>query len=456
MLDLLSYRQWALAPDYFNRVGTLVWRLLLEGKSPDRLIEKMSEEDIINRFNSQMAAETLVVDIGFDRDARVFTASTQFGQNIAMVPIFGSMTKNGGLCSYGMRDMIGMIQRANKSDKISAIVLDMETPGGTVDGTNELGLAVKQSKKPVVAFGDGMVASAGYWVASQAKEIYGNKNNPTEFGSIGVLYIHENWEAYIQKEIGSVEIIRAPQSTDKARVNVIEPLTDDQRLDIRQELKQIAQEFISTVKKGRGDRLQTEGEDIFTGKMYKSKEARKMGMIDQLGTLQDAINRAGELSLGGTGSSKSKSEGNTGTKPNANTTMKFKSNIFSKFFGKSEEAEKQNSEANDQISASATEVDEKVAELESENQKLKEERDQLKADNEAKATKIAELEQKVKTSEEESKAKIEELQKKLDAKPAGNATTVVKEGDPEGEPEKDKFRTSVDDEVDQILNENKK
>jgi len=128
------------------------------------------------------------------------------------------------------------------------------TPTPSCCATDTFGPAIKQSKKPVVAFGDGMVASAAYWIASQAKEIIANKNNATEFGSIGVLYMHENYQAYIQKEIGSVEIIRAPQSVDKARVNVIEPITEDQRASIKAELRDIAKEFFSTVKKGRGAR----------------------------------------------------------------------------------------------------------------------------------------------------------------------------------------------------------
>lgn len=442
MIDVLSYRQWAISQQFANTFGVMALRLLSEGKSIDHLIKKLSHVEILERYQSRMAAESadgIIVKIERDSDSRLFVATTKQGQNVAMIPLFGALTKNGDLCSYGMRDYIGMIDRANKSDKIAAIVLDTESPGGTVDGTNELGLAVRSSKKPVVTFGDGMVASAAYWVASQSKHIMANKHNATEFGSIGVLYIHENYQAYIQKEIGEVEIIRAPQSVDKAKINVIEPITDDQRAEIRGELKEIAKEFISTVKKGRGDRLKTEEENIFTGKMYSSKDAINLGMIDGVGTLQDAINKAGQLAASPLGSNGSKAHGNT--------TM-FKSKLLSGIFGKSEKAAE---EPTAEEKASMEAADQKAAEMEAENTRLKDE-------NQTQKQKISDLEKSV--SEKDSqistltsdKSKLEtekkDLQAKLDKAPAGHATTAVASGDPDPKAEeKSKYHSSVDDEV---------
>lgn len=426
----------------------VAWRMLLEGKAIDNLIKKSGHEKLLISYQQRLSSESLVVMPEWDRDARVYTAPTVYGQNVAIVPVLGAMTKKGDLCSYGMRDYIGMIERANKSDKIAGILLDMETPGGTVDGTNEFGMAVKNSKKPVVAFGDGMVASAGYWVASQAREIIANKNNPTEFGSIGVLYIHENYQAFIQKEIGSVEIIRAPQSQDKARINVIEPMTSDQREGIVSELKDIATEFIKTVKKGRGERLQTGEENIFTGNMYKAQDALSIGMIDRLDTLQGAINRVGDLAI----------NGNVGISgqifhANTNMNMKYKSNLFSALFGKSDKAENGNS-ADDQDNVDTAKVDDQVAQLESDNARLIQ-------DNDAQKNQITELQKTISEHEAQikaltdNKATIEgenkDLQAKLDKEPAGHATTVVSETDPDEAKNKDKFRTSVDDEVDKYI-----
>lgn len=416
MLDVLSYKHWAISQDFANRYGLLALKLLSEGRSIDQLLKKKSQEEITAGYAKlPHAADGLVISTEWDRELRIDVATTNMGQRVAIIPVIGALTKRGDLCTYGMRDYIGMIERVNKSDKIAAIVLDIESPGGTVDGTHEFGLAVKQSKKPVVAFGDGMVASAAYWVASQAREIVANKNNATEFGSIGVLYVHENYQAYIQKEIGSVEIIRAPQSTDKALVNAIEPLSDELRGDIKAELKEIAKDFFATVKKGRGAKLNTAEENIFTGKMYSSKHALAYGMIDRLDTLQGAINRAGSMVFSNNNFSPARAEANT----------MFKSKFLSSIFGKAEKAEQEKPAAEQ---SPMEQVDTHITSLEAENAQLKAEKASATEKVTALEATVAEQAAQI-TTLTTDKGKLEEekaaLQTKLDAKPNGLATTVV-------------------------------
>ena len=254
-----------------------------------------------------------------------FKIKTKSGLHVAVMPVYGTLTKRGDMCSIGMRDYQSEIQALNENEEISAIVMDMEGPGGTVDGTPEFGMAVKQSKKPIVTFGDHMVASANYWVASQSRWIIGNKNNPTEFGSIGTLCVHEYWGKFIEENIGEIKIIRAPQSVDKAKYNPIEALTPELESELKADLKEITKDFIGAVKKGRGDRL-TAGEGEWgTGKMFKTDEAMKMGLIDGVGTLMDAINKAAELanSSGTKGSS---------TKSNKQMSLKTAAKKVSSFF----------------------------------------------------------------------------------------------------------------------------
>lgn len=453
MLDLLSYRQWAISQQFADNVGIVAFRLLNEGHGIQHLVQKKTQEEISARYALlPLAADSLVVSTEWDRELCIDVATTRYGQRVAIIPIQGTLTKRGDLCSYGMRDYIGMIERANKSEKVAAIVLDMESPGGTVDGTSELGLAVKQSKKPVVAFGDGMVASAAYWVASQAREIIANKNNPTEFGSIGVLYMHYNAQAYIQKEIGSIEIIRAPQSQDKARINMIEPITDEQRAEIKEELKATAKEFFSTVKKGRGARLNTGEENIFTGKMYKHQDALALGMIDALGTLQSAVDRAGFIALTPLRSTSAP----TGAQVNTNMKI-FKSNLLSKIFGKAEKAEEEKTAAEPM-----DQVDEHLLALEAENAQLKEQHAALTAKVTEQEQKAAALEQTVaeqKTQITTLEGEKKELQTKLEAKPTSQTTTVISKEEQEenvsadagASATKKNFRTSADDEADKYL-----
>lgn len=272
-----------------ERTATVLYHLLTNGKI-DLAAEKLKTNEKIAALYPGMHTEY----IGTYSPSRRF--QHQSGKNVAIMPIFGTLTKRGDFCGYGMRDYMGEIMSLNKNEEIAAIVLDMEGPGGSVDGIKELGMAIAQSAKPIICFGDNMVASAHFWLASQCDFIIGNANNPTEFGSIGTLCVHEYWGKYIAENIGEIKIIRAAQSVDKARVNPIEPLSAELEAEIVADLTSLATEFHNTVKAGRGDRLKASEQEWGTGKMFKNADAIALGLIDGEGTMMDAIDKAVELS----------------------------------------------------------------------------------------------------------------------------------------------------------------
>lgn len=310
----LGKAPWMIDKTFADRMVPVLLRQLAQGNVSLASFRAESEKKIDQRYRGMQ-----VQDIGQYVPARKIKSKSN--QHVAILPVFGSLTKRGELCSYGMRSYMNEIALLNENEDIAAIVIDLESPGGTVDGTTEFGLAVKSSKKPIVTFGDNIVASAAYWIASQSRHIVGNKNNPTEFGSIGVLYFHENYSKWIEDNIGSIEIMRAAQSVHKARLNVIEPLEDEYRAEVQADLNEMADEFIKVVKKGRGDRLDAKAEGLFTGRMFKTPEALKMGMIDSIGTLWDAINIAAGLA-------------NNHSKQNSNSNknaMSFKKTVSSFF-----------------------------------------------------------------------------------------------------------------------------
>lgn len=296
---------------------------------------RLSLPDLKKKAQQKNAAMYGSMGVAIGTHSTSYKVKHKSGRNVAIMPVVGTLTKRGEMCSFGMKDYINEIAALNANEDISAIVMDMEGPGGTVDGTPEFGMAVKQSKKPVVTFGDYMVASANYWVASQSKYIVGNKNNPTEFGSIGVLCVHEYWGKFIEENIGEVKIIRAPQSTDKALVNPIEQLTPELEEAIKEDLRSLAKDFHATVKKGRGNKLTASEKDWGTGKMYKSTEAVELGLIDAVGTLMTAVDKAAELaSAGSLGTTKN------GLKAKTNMTMKDVKRKVSSFFNKKSAAAK--------------------------------------------------------------------------------------------------------------------
>lgn len=454
MVDLFQYRHWAISEQIFRDVAPRIVQALKTGHSIDAIFPKHTLQQIMPRIQALLdlpeeqysTAGTITIDM-----ESALPVINQENKNIAIIPVIGGLTKYTGFCGEaGMQDYQNMIGRANASSKVHGIVLLMDSPGGTVDGTPEFGMTVRDSKKPIGVFGDRMVASAALWVASQAKVIVGNKNNPTEFGSIGTLMMMENYQNVIEAgNLPKMEIIRAPQSVDKAKLNYLEEMPDDVRSELMTDLRGITETFISAVKSGRGDKLNTKLEGLFTGKMFDVYTAKQYGLIDATGTLQTAVNKVAELAR-----QQAKEQGtNQQTNKSANT-MKFPklSALLAGIFGQEKEVSmkvtSEGPQSEDTASLEAAEA--KAAELEAESVRLKAQAGEQSTKVAALETQITELTAQVASLEKEKAALASEkaeMQKKLDEKPAGSVTTVIpKEGK-----EASKHRAAADDEADQYV-----
>jgi protease-4 len=190
----------------------------------------------------------------------------------------------------GMQDISYMIERVNASENHKAIILLTDSGGGTVDGTPEFANDIANSKKPIVTFVDGMMCSAAVWAGSATKFRMANKLNHNTIGSIGTLYMHINQSEWIKENVGEVTIFRSSKSEDKARINSIEPLTDGQKATIIKELDEITNEFHQSVKTNLGERV-SEDETIWTGETFDNAKAKKYGLVDAIGTFDDAVKK---------------------------------------------------------------------------------------------------------------------------------------------------------------------
>lgn len=455
MVDLFQYRHWAISESIFRDVAPRISKLLHAGHGIESIFKPLTIDSLMPRIQGLLEHpdDVAAEPIAMSRDASSgLPVVSSNNKNIALIPVIGGLTKYGGLCSYGMQHYQSFIGMANNSPTIDGIVLIIDSPGGTVDGTPEFGLVVRESKKPVGVFGDHHVASAALWVASQAKVIVGNKNNPTQFGSIGTFMTTESWQKMMDAgNEPEIEIIRAPQSKDKALVNPVEKLSEESRGEVIQRLKVLTDGFISAVKSGRGDRLNTDLDGLFSGKMFDMNTAKQNGLIDGVGTLQTTVNKVAELAR-----QQAKEQGtNTQNNKSANTMFPNLSALLATVFGGKGSKEvtlKVNSEGlQSEDTASLEAAETKAAEMEAESARLK-------ADSEEKDKKIVSLEATVSdqknqiTSLEKEKATLTsekaELQEKADAKLAGAATTVISKDDASGE---SKHRSQADDESDKYV-----
>ena len=278
-IESLVGRTWALEPRFHNAQSLALIRKMTKGGDSTIVIPERVDPSAVDPKASW-------TDSRGQRHFGWNVAQTKTGK-VAIIPIMGAMSRYGDLCAYGTEDISSFILEANALDEITSIVLQIDSPGGDVNGTELLGDIVRTSQKPVVAYVQGMAASAAYWVASQAREIIMESETSTEVGSIGVLAVHVDLSAYYEKEGVKVTIIRSEGSDDKALFNDIEGLSEELKADVKAQLAPIKAQFIKTVKSGR-----PKIGDVFTGKMYNGKAALQLGMADRIGYLGDAVYRA--------------------------------------------------------------------------------------------------------------------------------------------------------------------
>jgi signal peptide peptidase SppA len=400
MHEILDVRVWALESFYLERAKSAILRRLEAGRD-------LADLEIPNPERSRESKD-VYAGMEYDEDLEAYVHSNIDNKTIAHIPVLGSLTKRGGMCTRGSKHHINRIQKANDNPNIDAIVIEIDGPGGSVDGTEEFGMAVKNSVKPIVVFVDGMAASAHYWVASQAQHIVANSAITSWIGSIGTLVVHVNQQEWLAKNGMQVEIIRAPQSIDKARENSFEPLTEDAKARLLKELEEITDHFISTVKSGRGARLNTGDENIFTGKVYNGRDALAMGMIDEIGGLQAALNKAAELAT-------------INTMSFINSQNKLSSMKILSFLGLGKEVESKLTPEQKEMLESA---DTKLAELEASVAEKESRITTLQSEKDAAEIRVSELEASI----TEKDLRIETLEKK----PDGTEAKASKAGDENG------------------------
>jgi protease-4 len=172
---------------------------------------------------------------------------------------------------------------ADQHPNISGIILYIDSPGGTVDGTQALADKVKSCKTPVVSFIDGLMASAALWVGTSASQVIA-QNSTTEIGSIGVMVQFADMQPRWEKEGVKFHRINADQSQDKNKT-FTDALNGDYSGIKTDQLNPLAEKFIAAVKANRPNLP----DSVFTGKVFFADEALTLGLIDQIGSMEIAI-----------------------------------------------------------------------------------------------------------------------------------------------------------------------
>lgn len=176
-------------------------------------------------------------------------------------------------------DIIESLKEAEQNEEVKEVVLEMNTPGGYVDGVIPVVEAIRNFKKPISARAGYLIASAGYWIASATNKIVAT-TNIAMFGSIGVIVSYYDDKEYLEK-LGVKEIIL---TSENAPDKYTDPATTEGQKKIIDRLNKVHTEFASSVAKGRGKTIDEINSTFGKGDVLFSEDALKIGMIDEIST----------------------------------------------------------------------------------------------------------------------------------------------------------------------------
>jgi signal peptide peptidase SppA len=214
---------------------------------------------------------------------------------IAVIGVYGVLSQRGGVDMDTSEPLTSTarlaraVQLAAADPQIGGIVLDVDSPGGSVYGLQELGDAIHAAReaKPIAAVANSLAASAAYWTASQAAELFAAPG--AEVGSIGVYTMHTCIDDLLRQKGVAVELIAAGKF--KTEGNPYGPLTDEARAHIQESVDQYYDSFVRAVARGRGVSLKAVREGMGEGRVLQPDAAKAEGMIDGILTLDQVIAR---------------------------------------------------------------------------------------------------------------------------------------------------------------------
>jgi signal peptide peptidase SppA len=224
------------------------------------------------------------------------TSAAGNGGGIAVLPFYGTsvqrttpMQEVSGSGLMSIQRFTQTFRAALADDSVGGILLDIDSPGGSVYGVMELANEIYQarSQKPIFAIANSLAASAAYWVASSASEFYVTPGG--EVGSIGVFAAHQNLAKALEKE--GVETTLVSAGKYKTEGNPFGPLSDEARAAMQSRIDAYYGAFTRGVAKNRGVDVATVREGMGEGRVMSASAAKGENMVDGVATFDDVVRK---------------------------------------------------------------------------------------------------------------------------------------------------------------------
>lgn len=222
-----------------------------------------------------------------------YTARERAGSRgtVAVLPLYGSIFPRANMFTQfsggtTLDSWSSAFAQLDADPKVSHIVLDVASPGGSVELVPETADLVRNASTPTTAVANAEAASAAYWIAAQVDELVVTPSGAV--GSIGVWTAHEDWSRHHRN--AGVETTLISAGRHKVEANPWEPLSDDARAAIQADVDEFHRMFTEAVAAGRGvSQAVAAGERFGEGRMLLAREAVRRGMADRVATLADVV-----------------------------------------------------------------------------------------------------------------------------------------------------------------------
>ncbi|MGP8320089.1 MAG: signal peptide peptidase SppA [Methanosarcinaceae archaeon] len=215
---------------------------------------------------------------------------------VAVIHVQGTMLSGsipGGFGYVTSEEISDKIQDAVEDESIQAIVLRINSPGGSPAAAEEIVIEIKKAQEAgvpvVVSMGD-VAASAAYYISAPADMIFANPSTMT--GSIGVIWTFQNKSSYYEEE--GIEFHVAKSGEFKDMGGPWRGLSDDEIEYADTVIIEVYNSFVDEVANGR-NMSQSDVKDLADGRIYTGAKAKSLGLVDDFGNLYDAIEKAAEL-----------------------------------------------------------------------------------------------------------------------------------------------------------------
>lgn len=215
----------------------------------------------------------------------------------------------------GTQSRMAIMESLKNDDTIEGIVFDIDSGGGQVSGTPEFYDYIKSYPKPVVTYTSGYMCSAAYYIGSAADHVIANPRAEA-IGSIGAYIQFLDLTGYYESQGAKLHTIYASKSSEKNKA-YREALEGNYDAMIKEELDPIVEDFINDIKGA----MPSVDQKAFKGATFSGPMALELNLVNELGTLQDAINKVYDLNTINNNSNSNSKTMNTTERPNVQSVL---------------------------------------------------------------------------------------------------------------------------------------